>query len=295
MHFFNLPSHVERLVKVRSIAGSLFRWPASHQRSLTESFDRSLLILCILLSTFHCSAAAPVLRREAFSLRDSTQMLVVTTPEGNAGFGTLRRYERSERSGKWEVVGHPLAVVVGKKGLGWASESEVTDTPGAQNLKDPVKKEGDLRSPAGIFHLGTTFGYAPLRPQGWTMPYLHLTSSTECVDDPHSKYYNQVLDRSTVSPDWKSSEHMLRTDDLYEWGVVVEQNVDPVQPGAGSCVFLHIWGGPGQGTVGCTATAQQQLEGLLGWLDPYKSPVLVQLPAARYASLQKAWGLPALP
>jgi hypothetical protein len=53
-----------------------------------------------------------------------------------------------------------------------------------------------------------------------------------------------------------------------------------------------IWRGPGQPTVGCTAMPQADLELLLGWLDPKRKPLLVQLPAAQYQKLRHRWNLP---
>ncbi len=127
------------------------------------------------------------------------------------------------------------------------------------------------------------------------MPYVSLMPSVECVDDVSSKFYNQVVDRSTVTPDWNSSEHMLRSDELYRWGVIVDHNSHPAQPGAGSCIFMHIWRGRGQGTVGCTAMPMEQLESILSWLDPMRKPLLVQLPQQQYRKLRSKWRLPALP
>jgi D-alanyl-D-alanine dipeptidase len=127
------------------------------------------------------------------------------------------------------------------------------------------------------------------------MPYVSLTPSVECVDDASSKFYNRVLDRATVTPDWNSSEHMLRPDGLYRWGLVADHNTDPSTPGTGSCIFMHIWMGPGQGTTGCTAMTQEHLEGVLAWLDPAKNPLLVQLPQAQYKKLKRHWKLPRLP
>jgi L,D-peptidoglycan transpeptidase YkuD (ErfK/YbiS/YcfS/YnhG family) len=109
------------------------------------------------------------------------------------------------------------------------------------------------------------------------------------------------VDRSVVAPDWNSSEHMRSTGELYRWGIVVghngmasEVNGNPSTPGGGSCIFLHIWRSPGQGTVGCTAMPQVELETLLTWLDPKRKPLLVQLPASEYGRLIDRWKLPAL-
>jgi D-alanyl-D-alanine dipeptidase len=127
------------------------------------------------------------------------------------------------------------------------------------------------------------------------MSYVSLTPSVECVDDSTSHFYNQLVDRAAVSPDWHSSEHMSEAGVAYRWGAVIDHNIDPTTPSAGSCVFMHIWGGPGVGTAGCTAMPQQQLEPILAWLDPAESPILVQAPAAQYRKLRRQWRLPQVP
>jgi L,D-peptidoglycan transpeptidase YkuD (ErfK/YbiS/YcfS/YnhG family) len=222
------------------------------------------------------------------------QMIVVTTADWDAVAGRLERYERATPGKKWKAVGRSFAVVVGKSGLAWGS-GIVPVAASLAGASDPVKKEGDGRAPAGVFRLTTAFGYAAEAQPGWKMPYLRLTGSVECVDDTNSRFYNRVLDRGTVAPDWNSSEHMLRPDELYRWGVVVDHNSSPTRPGAGSCIFLHIWRGSGIGTVGCTAMPREQLESLLGWLDPRRQPLLVELPASEYKRARRLWHLPAWP
>ncbi|HEU4414166.1 MAG TPA: hypothetical protein VFT65_05235, partial [Candidatus Angelobacter sp.] len=78
----------------------------------------------------------------------------------------------------------------------------------------------------------------------------------------------------------------------YRWGILVEHNSNPATPGAGSCIFMHIWRGPGQPTVGCTAMQQADLESLLGWLDPVRDPLLVQMPITKYQQLRTGWRWP---
>lgn len=236
----------------------------------------------------------PAKTRQPKPLASATEIIVVTTSDWSAVEGTLRRYERRGPNHKWAPAGQSVTVVVGKNGLGWGSGVVPLDARGIRDASDPVKKEGDGKAPAGVFSLSRAFGYAPQEQPGSKMPYVPLTPQVECVDDPNSRFYNRVVDRDTVAPDWNSSEHMLRSDELYRWGIVVDHNSDPARPGAGSCIFLHIWRGPGQGTVGCTAMPQEQIESLLAWLDPSREPLLVQLPERKYKSLQKKWGLPAL-
>jgi D-alanyl-D-alanine dipeptidase len=185
--------------------------------------------------------------------------------------------------------------MVGKTGLGWGS-GLIQIGRSFRATSDPVKKEGDGKAPAGVFGLSKAFGYASEEQPGWKIPYLPLTSSVQCVDDKDSKFYNTLVDVSKISPDWgkHENEQMRRSDDLYRWGILVDHNTNPPVAGNGSCIFMHIWRGPGQPTVGCTAMPQSDLETLIGWLDPERKPLLVQLPAAQYQKFKKHWHLPAL-
>jgi hypothetical protein len=246
---------------------------------------------CMLL--FASTAIGIAQGQSAKLLDSSTQMVVVTTADWRAVQGRLQRYERAHMDDPWKPVGSPIAIVVGKSGMGWGAGILSTDDPAMRNLQDPVKKEGDGKSPAGIFTIGSGFGYAALPLPGWKIPYISLTPSVECVDDSASRFYNRVLDRSTVSPDWHSSERMSEAGDAYRWGAVINQNPNAI-PYAGSCVFLHVWAGPDAGTSGCTAMPQEQLEPILAWLDPARSPILVQLPLAQYKELGRSLPLPKL-
>lgn len=108
-----------------------------------------------------------------------------------------------------------------------------------------------------------------------------------------SKYYNQVIDVAGVTPGSRPGwSEMQRADGLFRWGVIVRQNDADTKVGAGSCVFLHIWRGPGRGTAGCTAMAEDQIESVLRWLDPKAEPILVELPEPAYQELHDAWRLP---
>ncbi|HWX53118.1 MAG TPA: L,D-transpeptidase family protein [Verrucomicrobiae bacterium] len=248
---------------------------------MKSRLSRFLLTCLLLVGSSFGQQSSP--------LKSSNQLIVVITPDWYYVEGYLQRYERAGPRTPWKAVGNSITVVVGKNGLGWGAGIVRADV----HAGDPIKKEGDGKAPAGIFRLSTAFGYAPQEKSGWTIPYVPLTPTVECVDDTNSKFYNRVLDRGTVAPDWNSSEHMLRDDELYRWGIVVDHNTRPTKPGGGSCIFVHIWRGRGQGTVGCTAMPQEELEAVLAWLDPRKEPLLVQLPLLQYRTVRTRWKLPA--
>ncbi|RUL71483.1 hypothetical protein EKH80_18725 [Dyella choica] len=222
------------------------------------------------------------------------QIVVVTTADWNSVSGTLQRFERVGSHGKWTALGQTFPIVVGKTGLAWGDGLITTGRLGA-GAGDPVKQEGDGKAPAGVFSLGTAFGYEPQLLAGSRMAYMRLTPSVECVDDAKSHYYNRIVDRRDISaPDWSSSEHMRRDDELYHWGVYVDHNVHPTRPSGGSCIFLHIWRAAGQGTVGCTAMPKEDIQQLIEWFDPAKSPLLVQMPRGQYDRVRQRMGWPTL-
>lgn len=221
-------------------------------------------------------------------LSQSRQCIVVVSRDWNARTGVLRAYERKNSRSDWQIHGPEIPVVLGKTGLAWGRGLAQPD--GGQI---PIKREGDNRAPAGIFGIGPAFGYAPASQARWVnLRYLPLTKQIEGIDDPRSRYYNQLVDRSKVRRvDWHSSEQMLRADDLYKWGVVVRHNT-PAEPGAGSCIFLHIWKNTATATTGCTAMPEESLVRLLGWLDPAARPLLVQMPRREYDALRAKFALP---
>jgi L,D-peptidoglycan transpeptidase YkuD (ErfK/YbiS/YcfS/YnhG family) len=85
---------------------------------------------------------------------------------------------------------------------------------------------------------------------------------------------------------------MYRSDGMYALAIVVEHNRDPVQIGAGSCIFIHPWLTAFVPSPGCTMLPRAHVERLLRWLDPAAHPLLLQLPRAVLQTVAKSWGLP---
>jgi L,D-peptidoglycan transpeptidase YkuD (ErfK/YbiS/YcfS/YnhG family) len=249
-----------------------------------SSFAFAILISALTVSAQIKKPEPPAVK---IPFTESRQVVVVTTENWNATQGVARRYERTSQTAKWKPKGETFPIVVGRSGLGWAQDA-------APEKASVFKKEGDGKSPAGMFPLTFAFGTA-VKPEQVTFPYTRLGQYTECVDDVTSHHYNKIVGRDQVGIfDWKSSEKMLEIVPQYELGVFVAYNSYPVVRGNGSCIFLHVWKDADSTTSGCTAMGHLDMERIVSWLEPSLNPYLVQLPEAEYKSLKKSWSLPKL-
>ena len=159
-----------------------------------------------------------------------------------------------------------------------------------------TKREGDGRSPAGVFRIGEAFGYSGSFTT--MLKYRGMTQADYCVDVSGSPFYNRIVDANVVGTDAVkgSTEPMRRDlhvngDQRYKIGFVIEHNSKGM-PAGGSCIFAHLWKEPGEPTTGCTAMSEEVMRDLLGWLRADRHPVLVLLPEAEYGRLKVAWKLP---
>lgn len=221
-----------------------------------------------------------------------TQLVLVLGDDWDSSAATLRCFDLASPGQAWQPGPGPFRAVLGRAGMAVGS-----GFPDAGPGEARRKREGDGRSPAGVFPITGLFGYgaadegvAPVA----RLPFLAATPNLKCVDDPASRHYNRIVDRRRVDEDWRSCEDMLRGDCRYEIGAVVGYNCEPVVPGAGSCIFLHVWEAPGVPTAGCTALARDDMLALATWLDGARAPVLVQLPRAVCEALREPWRLPGL-
>jgi len=216
------------------------------------------------------------------------QLALVVTPDWNSNRGMLRMYARG--TAEWHSAGASISVVIGRNGAAWGVGLHPTQTDG------PTKREGDGRSPAGVFAIGTAFGYAP--SASLDLPYRALAADDYCIDVDVSPLYNRIVAAHEVGAAAVagSTEPMRRDihvdgDDAYKLGFVIEHNPRGV-PGAGSCIFAHLWKSPDSATSGCTAMTEAALSELLRWLQPRLHPVFVLLPESEYQRLRKTWQLP---
>ena len=122
------------------------------------------------------------------------------------------------------------------------------------------KREGDGATPVGCFTLRRVL-YRPDRmtPPETKLPVSPIDPIDGWCDDPADPAYNQPVHL----PHPASHEEMWRADGLYDVVVVIGHNDDPIIPGMGSAVFMHVAKPDYEPTAGCVALALPDLLALL--------------------------------
>jgi L,D-peptidoglycan transpeptidase YkuD (ErfK/YbiS/YcfS/YnhG family) len=221
----------------------------------------AIVWFCALLASSQAFAqACPTLMLTA------ERLVLVTVPNVTSSAGTLRLYERRANAG-WAPVGTAQPVNVGTRGVAWGPTFRTLAGDG-----EPVKVEGDKRSPAGFYTVGRPFGFAP----SMLARYLRLRADHVCVEDPASPAYNAITSEQALGRT-AGTENMGRMP-RYRRGLVIDYPTDAAAK-AGSCIFIHIWKGPARSTEGCLTLPEQRVAALQSFADEHLT-VLAVLPQA---------------
>lgn len=154
----------------------------------------------------------------------------------------------------WRTALQRVPAVIGKKGFG-------------------KEREGDLKAPAGLYHISRAFGW------GYTLnepklPWELIDENDVWIDDPTSVYYNQQIHAEDSPCQFgKSFERLMIPQ--YKYSIVFDYNQENI-PEKGSAIFLHVWKNANIGTAGCTAVSEAAMFHLLHWLDATKHPIIIQ-------------------
>lgn len=175
------------------------------------------------------------------------------------------------------VVGQEGAVVMlsyhTKDDAGVWTEEFMTKGRYGKNGASSEKREGDKKTPLGTYRFTMAFGVK--ENPGSILPYHQLTDTDYWVDDPDSRYYNQLVDSRTVLKDWKSAEHMASTVPFYNYGLALDYN-SSCEPGKGSAIFLHCMNGEADtGTSGCVKVSEEYMEKLVKSVDAETRIVII--------------------
>lgn len=235
------------------------------------------------------SGAAPANASQGFPEAGCRQLVLVVVPDPGANRGMVRRLEREGPGAPWREAGAAASCVLGRNGL--AAGRGIGAPPSG-----PAKRQGDGRTPSGLFPLPEAFGYASpeeARAAGVKLPYVMVTDRSACVTDSGSALYGRV-----AGPDQRPAggsarqERMVRDDGANAWGMVIGHNREDPDPGAGACLFLNVrpaGGPPTGGSIGCPP---EVAAGLAAWLDPGARPLLAVFSRKDYQERAAAWGLP---
>lgn len=188
-------------------------------------------------------------------LHRATRLIIVTVPEMASVKATLHTFERtSPADPTWRRSGPPETAVVGSAGLGWSEDYHYL-----AKKDEPIKREGDKRTPAGIFRVAGPFGFEASS----LARYTRLSSGNSfCVADPTSRLYGKIVGKRLASGA-KSLEDMSATPGLKR-GMIVDY---PARRGAkaGSCIFIQVWDGENAGTNARIGMPEERISVLQKW------------------------------
>ncbi len=242
------------------------------------------LLQLILTLVFFASCVA-----EAAVPQDCSQAIIGIAEGWNNSHVTLSVVEKNAQ-GQWVRVLGPYRGRLGRAGLVW----------GLGLHSNPwfatTKKEGDWRSPAGVFALGGLWVTNKKTVQhDARIPYVQVGPADLWVSDPaYPHLYNRHvrLDHPARTP-WEKKEQMRQSDYAHSIKLLICHNTAKPQPGAGSSIFFHIWRRDGASpTAGCTAMDETHLRSIIARLNPALRPVYILLPRTEYTKYRRSWNLP---
>ena len=128
------------------------------------------------------------------------------------------------------------------------------------------KREGDKKTPAGVFSLGKVFYRKDkIKNLKTKIKKLVIKKNMAWCDDSENKSYNKLIFTND-----KSKEKLFRKDNLYNIIIVINYNVRPVKKNKGSAIFIHLARKNYTGTMGCIGLKQKDLIEILKTLKKYK-------------------------
>tara|TARA_B100001059_G_C17806741_1_gene569642 strand:- start:647 stop:1138 length:492 start_codon:yes stop_codon:yes gene_type:complete len=99
------------------------------------------------------------------------------------------------------------------------------------------KKEGDFKTPKGIFRLGTLYyrtdriRFPSIKPKS-----KRIKKTMGWCNDPENKYYNkEIIIKKNIK-----HEKLYRNDYKYDCLIVIEYNTEKITPYKGSAIFIHL-------------------------------------------------------
>ncbi len=219
----------------------------------------ALVLLCSAAASGSSDARASTcpgnLANQLADTGSATQLITVVSARGRSTTGSLRLWRKSGEC--WAAVDGPWTAHLGQYGV------------------SETKREGDKTTPAGAFGIRPLMYGVGANP-GVRYRYHRIVCGDWWVEDIRSPFYNRFhhVRCGTMPPFRITSEDMSRSPVSYRYLAVIDYNTDPIVPGRGSGIFLHV-SASGRPTLGCVSVTRAQLVTVLLWLDPAASPEIV--------------------
>lgn len=186
--------------------------------------------------------------------QSTDQMLVVAAFAEDATDAWVSLHEK-QSDGTWHMV-MTTPGFIGKNGLN-------------------KTKEGDAKTPTGVFHFNRAFGIAD--DPGCAIPYVKVDNDTYWSGDPEpGRHYNELVNIKDVPElDLESgdSEHIIDFPYHYQYCLNISYNEEGT-PGLGSAIFLHCFGPAKPFTGGCVAIPESHMKYVMTQVDENTAVVI---------------------
>lgn len=179
--------------------------------------------------------------------KNAKQLFIVAAFSEDATDAWISLHEK-QSDGSWHMV-MTTPGFVGKSGVG-------------------KTKEGDAKTPVGVFHFNRAFGIAD--DPGCAIPYVKADAETYWSGDPcKGCHYNELVSLEELPElDIESgdSEHIIDYIYQYQYCLNISYNEEGT-PGLGSAIFLHCLGPVKPFTGGCVAIPEDHMRYVMQHID----------------------------
>jgi L,D-peptidoglycan transpeptidase YkuD (ErfK/YbiS/YcfS/YnhG family) len=185
------------------------------------------------------------------SMGDATQVITV---KASGSYATVTAWAKG--SSGWKEQFSTTAGRVGSNGV----------------TNGETRQQNTYTTPTGTYTITEGFG---VQSGGTAMPYTVVNDSHWWVQDPESKFYNQMhteegADFPLTESGERGSEHLINYPTQYAKALVINFNRWPATPGRGAGIFLHV---NGRGaTAGCVSVPRATMDRIMTWIKPGAHP-----------------------
>lgn len=240
------------------------------------------IIVSVLFTLGSCSTKPKIselnlcqqIKSKYEQLGSPSKIIFALAPTWSSNRANLQLWVKNV-DGEWVHQGRSIDAMIGRSGLGLGLDWYHLEK---SFRKVALKKEGDGKTPFGMYLLGQKFGKLPAHEFKQNENYLELNEGTQCVDDPSSPYYSRIVEttkgNSIVEPNWKSFESMYK-EPLYQQGIVIDYKTR-ASDRSGSCIFMHLENPASKGTAGCIALQKTHLDEIFEFAKDHE-PVMLAI------------------